>query len=935
MTNRRYTFSATWLVLVLVLFTALSCKRNFDDLEPATYPTTPEVFIDAFSEGLIYAAFGGSKVTAFDVDKDVFYKGTASMKFEVPDAGDPEGAYAGGAFFTEVGRDLSGYDALTFWAKASQPATIDLVGFGNDLAESRFLVTLRDVAVNTNWKKYIIPIPDPSKLTQERGMFLYSEGPENGSGYTFWIDEVKFEKLGTLAHPSPGILEKQDQVISAETGDKLPIGGLMETFNLPTGVDQRIDVAPAYFSFTSSNTSVATVSSLGVVSVIDAGTAVVKATLAGLEAEGSMTIQSTGTAVSPPAPAPTPTVSPDSVISLFSNAYTNVPVDTWNTHWQFSTAEDFDITIDGDDVKRYKNLNFVGIEFSSQTIDATEMTHFHLDIWTPDPTDPPAAFKVLLVDFGADGTYGGGDDSSHELAFTSPTLASETWVSLDVPLSSFAGLTHRAHLAQLVLSGDLPNVFLDNVYFYNSGSSGTTGPAVAAPVPTQDPADVISIFSDAYTNVAGTDFFPNWGQATVVSQLLIDGNNTLLYSGLNYQGIQLGANQDVSGMTHLHLDYWTENSTALNLYLISPGPVEAPFTLSVPTSGWGSVDIPLSAFAPVDLADVFQFKFDGNGDIYLDNLFFYKDSGGGDTPSVAAPAPTQDPANVISVYSDAYTNIAGTDFFPNWGQATVPSEVLIDGNNTLLYSGLNYQGIQLGSNQDVSGMTHVHLDFWTANSTALNVYLISPGPVETPYALSVPSSGWASVDIPLSAFAPVDLLDVIQFKFDGNGDIYLDNIYFYNDAGGDTPTIAAPDPSYDPANVISVYSDAYTNIAGTDFFPNWGQATVPSEVLIDGNNTLLYSGLNYQGIQLGSNQDVSGMTHVHLDFWTANSTALNVYLISPGPVETAYALSVPTSGWASVDIPLTDFAPVNLMDVIQFKFDGDGDIYLDNIFFHN
>ncbi len=99
----------------------------------------------------------------------------------------------------------------------------------------------------------------------------------------------------------------------------------------------------------------------------------------------------------------------------------------------------------------------------------------------------------------------------------------------------------------------------------------------------------------------------------------------------------------------------------------------------------------------------------------------------------------------------------------------------------MLYSGLNYQGIQLGSSQNVSGagMTHLHLDLWTANSTALNVYLISTGPVETAYAFTVPTTGWASVDIPLTSFAPVDLADVIQLKFDGNGDIYLDNILWY------------------------------------------------------------------------------------------------------------------------------------------------------------
>lgn len=765
----------------MALLATVACKRDLSELDPATFPTTPEVFIDGFSAGLNYAAFGGSKVTAFDVDTEVKYKGTASMKFAVPDAGDPEGAYAGGGYFTSAGRDLTGYDALTFWARASKAATIDVVGFGNDFGESKFQAVLKGVKVNTNWQKYIIPIPDPSKLTQERGMFFYSEGPENDLGYTFWIDELKFEKLGTLAHPRPAILDGQDQVFSVETGQQLNIGGLKVTFNLPTGIDQSIEAAPAYFNFISSNPAVASIGNTGVVSVADAGRAVITAKLGALDATGSMTLNSTGKAAGPQTPAPTPKVSADSVISLFSNAYTNVNVDTWNTRWQFSTAEDFDVKVAGDDVKRYRNLNFVGIEFTSKTIDATTMTHFHLDIWTPDPTDLPKSFKVLLVDFGANGTFGGGDDASHELSFTRPTLVSNQWVGLDIPLANFTGLTKRAHLAQLVLSGDVPNVYVDNVYFYNSGKTASTGPTVAAPTPTRNAADVISIFSDAYTNAAGTDFNPNWGQATVVTQAPVAGNNTLRYAGLNYQGTQFGSNLDVSGMTHLHLDFWTKNSTALNVYLISPGPVERPFALTVPTNGWAGVDIPLTSFSPVALNNLIQFKFDGNGDIYLDNLYFYKGGGGGGTePTSAAPTPTYNAANVISVFSDAYTNIAGTDLNPNWGQATQVSQAPIAGNNTLVYTGLNYQGIQLGSNQNLSGMSYLHLDFWTANSTALKVFIISPGPAEKPYTLTVPSSGWASVDIPLTEFTPVvNLSNVFQFKFEGNGKIYLDNILFY------------------------------------------------------------------------------------------------------------------------------------------------------------
>jgi hypothetical protein len=49
------------------------------------------------------------------------------------------------------------------------------------------------------------------------------------------------------------------------------------------------------------------------------------------------------------------------------------------------------------------------------------------------------------------------------------------------------------------------------------------------------------------------------------------------------------------------------------------------------------------------------------------------------------------------------------------------------------------------------------------------VALVPPGATEE----------WVSVDIPLSDFEPtVNLTEVFQMKFTGNGIIYLDNIYF-------------------------------------------------------------------------------------------------------------------------------------------------------------
>lgn len=616
---KKYSF-IIYIASSLLFFT--SCERDVENLDAATYPTNGEVFIDAFSSGLNYAAFGGSVPTAFQVDNAVTYNNSsASMRFDVPNANDSNGAYAGGSYFTNMPRNLSGYDALTFWAKSSQTATIDVVGFGNDFGENKYQASISGLQVSTAWKKYIIPIPDPSKLTAEKGMFFISEGPENNNGYSFWIDEVKFEKLGTIAHPQATILNGANQTVTSFIGVSNTVNGLTAIFNMPNGTNQAVNVTPYYFTFNSSNTNVATVSPLGVVNTIGAGTATITGKLGSINATGSLIINSPGSFVH----APTPTRSPSSVTSLFSDAYTNVPVDYYNGYWApYQTTQSADFEVAGDHVLNYTNFNFVGVQFSSPVIDATMRTHLHLDLYIPSTLASGATFKVQVVDFGADGVYGGGNDTSSTRTFTAPTLQGQNWVSLDIPFSSLTGLASRSHLGQIIFEGtNITNFYTDNIYFYNDGSIIPSVPTVAAPTPTTPSSNVISIFSDAYTNVAGTNFNPNWGQATQTSIVSIGGNNTFKMQGLNYQGIQLGSNQNVSSKTFLHVDYYTANSTSLKIYLISPGPVETPYTLTVPSmGGWQSIDIPLTSFSPVDLSNVFQLKFDGNGDIYMDNIYF-------------------------------------------------------------------------------------------------------------------------------------------------------------------------------------------------------------------------------------------------------------------------------------------------------------------------
>ena len=447
---------SVFLVLgVLLALSASGCAEHRGILAPTI--KDPVVFADNFGANVDFQAFLGSKLDAVQIDSSVTRSGATSLRITVPAAGDPTGTYAGGAFTTGRARDLSTYDALTFWAKADRAVTFNVVGLGNDnTGTSRYEASLPNVAMTTEWTRFVIPIPLASRLVDEKGLFFFAEGPEAGAGATVWLDDIVFEKLGTITSPRPSIAT---QTLTPDVGSSITVPGTRVTFAVD-GVDQTVDAMPGYFTFVSSEETVA-IGGEGVVRVVGLGSATITALLGGIPATGALTLTPNP---APQTAAPAPAVPAADVISLFSNAYSSVAVDTWSAGWDL--ADVADVQVAGNDTKKYSNLTYAGIEFTgSHMIDATAMTHFHIDVWAPAGT----SFRVKLVDFGANGIFGGGDDREHELTFTSastPAFTPLAWSSLEIPLASFLNLTTRGHLAQLILSGNTGSAYVDNVYFH-------------------------------------------------------------------------------------------------------------------------------------------------------------------------------------------------------------------------------------------------------------------------------------------------------------------------------------------------------------------------------------------------------------------------------------------------------------------------------------
>ena len=791
--------------LLFILLGASGCERDLDMLNPAPFPPESAVFIDGFGPGVQFSAFGGSKVDALGIETEDPYEGTAALRFSIPAPSDPAGNYAGGVFYSSGPRDLSQFDALTFWARSSTAATLNTVGIGNDnTGTSRFEATMDNLPLSTRWTKYALPIPLPAMLTEERGLFLVAEGSEYPVGFDIWFDNVQFERLGTIINPRP---EVATQSVSGEVGGSLSVGGTRVTFDV-NGTDRTVTASPAYFTFSSSNSGVASVGPDGSVQLVGRGTATITASLGSTPASGEVTVN---VSVPPEMPPPTPEVPAEDVISLFSDAYADVHVDTWSAVWDVADVED--VQVGGNAAKKYTNLAYAGIEFTSQPVDASAMTELHIDLWTNDT----GAFRIKLVDFGANGVFGGGDDSEHEITLNDasmPPIRTGEWNVLDIPLSAFGGLASRAHLAQMIISGSSPTVYLDNVYFYKTVAPG---PAEPAPAPAHAADNVISLFSDSYEDAAVDTWSASWDQADV-EDVQIEGNVTKKYTNLVFAGIEFtSATVDATAATHFHFDLWTPDPTAspaaLRVKLVDFGAdggfgggddTEHEVTLTdssdpaLASGEWVSYDIPFEAMEGLaSRGHLAQMIISGDPNtLFLDNIYFYAETPS--EPPAPAPTPAHAADSVISLFSDAYEDATVDTWSASWDQADL-EDVTIGGNATKKYTNLVFAGIEFTSSTiDASEMTHFRMDFWTPDATAdpaaFRIKLVDfgadggfAGGDDTEHELwitaatdpALATGRWVSFDIPLTAFTGlVNRGHLAQLIISGDPNtVFIDNVY--------------------------------------------------------------------------------------------------------------------------------------------------------------
>ena len=477
--TRRHLFALA--AISLLIFSVGCSDRNPANLEIARATIDPLVFDDDYGDDVYFQPFYRTHYTAASLDSVYAYGGFApdgdrSLKFNIPPIGSALGPYTGGVITSSGSRDFADFNALTFYARANNPVTLDVVGFGNDnTGNSLYEAGRGNISLTSEWTFFVVPIPASSKLISERGLFTIAEATEGQypEGYDIWFDEIRFANLDNITNPRSDMGYSRQKYF---VGAKVTISSAPITKFDVNGFDVDVTHSPHYFDIISDDPSVAKVAGNEIL-LIGAGTATITAELEGVAANGYARL----TVFEPPeTAADTPTLPAGDVVSMYSAVYDDVPVDTWWTEWSKSgPVQDYKVA--GRITKMYTfsdGEHYAGIEFVNPKIDASQMTHLHLDVYAPEGAD----FRVKLGSFPEGFTPA---DEEHPetleivLNGTSiPPFTSGGWVSLDIPLADFQinpskpGEWSWSDIGQIILGTVLvgtnktPLVLVDNVYWH-------------------------------------------------------------------------------------------------------------------------------------------------------------------------------------------------------------------------------------------------------------------------------------------------------------------------------------------------------------------------------------------------------------------------------------------------------------------------------------
>ncbi len=714
-------------------------------------------------------------------------------------------------------------------------------------------------------------------------------------------------------------------------------------------IPQPTTTSSGTISYTSSNPGVATIVGGNMLHIVGGGTTTIRMSQAASASHAAGFVETSFTvapaSVVPAAgPATPPVRNAWDVLSQYGAAYTNQPGVIFDTFGGGASSIADETLSDGSVVKKFNGHSYSGISAATNTLDVSQMTHLHIEVWSPNFT----SMRLKLE------AHNGAAITARELDVPGG-VAQGVWNSFDIPLSSYSSGPAGVDLTKLrwivpVTFGQNATLYITNIYFYRPATTqpptlgaftvpnGTVGGAPITLIPPTSTSSGTWTFSSSNTNVATISG----------STLTIVGGGTSTIT----------ATQAASGG-------------------FGQGVATAVFTASYPAPGPSPVP-------PVrNEADVFA-MFTGTPSVYANDMTAIRadwSNGATTMDEVANGTNTAlrvnnmgwlgyvtnganvDISGMTKLHLDVYLNAPLPSLFVFLLSPPVDhiytATGLTAGWNSLEIDLSNYSGANLGN---IYG-----LKFESNSSPAPfqmyldNIYFYRPSGLEPtladfnipaqvfgnpPFELSPPSSTSAGAFTYTSSNPSVATISGTTVTMHAPGTATItahqaaDGMY---EAGSiatqlivaNPPLgVAAPNPpTRNTWDVISLYSNAYA--AHSDL--TWqNQATTTDEVL-EGNDTKKMTNFQFE-IFTFTPANLTGMTTLHLDVYSEDCTGMNIWLLNNG--DRMAQFNITPNQWNSIDIPMSTYTAqgLNLNGVFFLKFEsrngGGKTVYVDNVYFY-
>jgi hypothetical protein len=285
-------------------------------------------------------------------------------------------------------------------------------------------------------------------------------------------------------------------------------------------------------------------------------------------------------------------------------------------------------------------------------------------------------------------------------------------------------------------------------------------PLSSAPTPpNRNDVDVVSIFSDVYTDETLNELPTTWS-STNFEEANINSDNIWKLTSLDFLGIvtNYDAGIDLSEMEKMHIDYWVPEGTTNELFVKIVNTVDGGEdieSLGATTGGsWQSIELDITAFDGGDLANkekITQILIDSDGETpvaYIDNFYFYRESTtssfddglltNGDFEGGSAPwivgVDDASPAPVVTVGNNTYYSVDVTAA-GNVYDVNVSQKVEIIGGNTYT---LTFDAWS-DTNRSIDAGIGLSADPWSNDKETIQI-----SPTRTTFALTLSASGFGA-----------------------------------------------------------------------------------------------------------------------------------------------------------------------------------------------